>query len=112
MDYLEQSGKSTLVKEQTFILRGLRMRSSGASEKDKPCSSISPKEKAAGKVKHHPYLFFEQLLVLKDFDRNEPNGQISTRGVPSHFHVWFEVGDLGHEVGGRLGGGPVEGSCD
>ena len=49
-----------------------------------PAVSItSPKDKKEeGKVKHHPYLFFEQLPGFWEvFDRNEPNGQISTRGA-------------------------------
>ena len=43
---------------------------------------FSPKDKKSVKVKHHPFLFWEQLpQFFEVFDRNEPNGQFSTRGA-------------------------------
>jgi len=45
-------------------------------------SVFSPKDKKSHKVKHHPYPFWEQLPEFFEvFDRNDPNGQFSTRGA-------------------------------
>ena len=74
-------------RKQTFILKGVfenAIRKGWVKRDQNPAVSItSPKDKKAeNKVKHHPYLFFEQLPGFWEvFDRNEPNGQISTRGA-------------------------------
>ena len=45
-------------------------------------SVFSPKDKKTHQVQHHPFPFWEQLPEFFEvFDRNEPNGQFSTRGA-------------------------------
>ena len=45
-------------------------------------SVFTPKDRKSHQVQHHPFPFWEQLpQFFEVFDRNEPNGQFSTRGA-------------------------------
>ena len=71
---------SSSARKQAFIFKGIfdnAIRKGWVKRDQNPALGItSPKEKKTeSKVKHHPYLFFEQLPEFwKVFDRNEPNG--------------------------------------
>ena len=76
----------TSATKQRMVLKGVfenAIRNGWMKRDQNPVIAItSPKEKVSHKVKHHPYPFWEQLPdFFRVFDRNEPNGQISTRGA-------------------------------
>ena len=87
-DYLTRvRGKApTSATKQQMVLKGVfdnAIRMGWIRRDQNPALNItSPKEKKSHKVQHHPYLFWDQLpKFFEDFDRNEPNGQFSTRGA-------------------------------
>ena len=76
----------TSADKQQMVLKGVfnnAIRKGWMGRDQNPVLNItSPKEKKSHKVQHHPYLFWDQLpKFFEDFDRNEPNGQFSTRGA-------------------------------
>ena len=76
----------TSARKQQMVLKGVfenAIRKGWMGRDQNPVLNItSPKEKAAHKPKGHPYPFWEQLPeFFAVFDRNEPNGQLSTRGA-------------------------------
>lgn len=88
-DYLGRVRKRapSSARKQTFIFKWVfenAIRKGWVKRDQNPAFSIKSlkDKKAEGKVKHHPYLFFEQLPGFWEvLDRNEPNGQILTRGA-------------------------------
>jgi len=87
-DYLSKvrAKAPTSARKQQMVLKGVfenAIRKGWMKRDQNPAISItSPKDKASHKPQGHPYPFWEQLPEFFEiFERNEPNGQISTRGA-------------------------------
>ena len=87
-DYLSKvrAKAPTSARKQQMVLKGVfenAIRKGWMKRDQNPAVSItSPKDKASHKTQGHPYPLWEQLPeVFAVFDRNEPNGQVSTRGA-------------------------------
>jgi len=85
LDRIRRKAPTSAVKQQ-MVLKGVfenAIRKGWMGRDQNPVLNVtSPKAKASHKVQHHPYPFWEQLPeIFEVFDRNDPNGQISTRGA-------------------------------
>jgi len=85
LDRIRRKAPTSAVKQQ-MVLKGVfenAIRKGWMGRDQNPVLNVtSPKAKASHKVQHHPYPFWEQLPeIFEVFERNDPNGQISTRGA-------------------------------